>query len=115
MLTREQVKRKWMEIIESIHKHEVFSSVEGAWRLAQWVESQDERGDRLEATIDRMAGTIVDLRMALATVEEIYRQEGLTHYTTESGEQEINPAYSVICNALRQSGGLTKKAEEFFE
>jgi hypothetical protein len=37
MLTREQVKQKWIEIIESVHKEKVFSSVEGAWQLAQWV------------------------------------------------------------------------------
>jgi len=42
MLTREQVKQKWIEIIESVHKEKVFSSVEGAWQLAQWVESQYE-------------------------------------------------------------------------
>lgn len=102
MLTREQVKQKWIEIIESVHKEKVFSSVEGAWQLVQWVESQDERGDRLEAMVDRMAETIVDLRMALATVKEVYEQEGLTHYTTESGERVVNPTYDTIYNALKQ-------------
>lgn len=40
MLTREQVKQKWIEIIESVHKNQVFSSVEGAWQLTQWVEQR---------------------------------------------------------------------------
>lgn len=38
MLTRDEVKEKWIQIIESVHKERVFSSVEGAWQLAQWVE-----------------------------------------------------------------------------
>lgn len=60
----------------------------------------NERGDRLEAMIDRMSGTIVDLRMTLATVKEVYEQEDWTHYKTEQGVREINPIYEMICDAL---------------
>lgn len=38
MLKRDEVKAKWIQIIESVHKDRVFSSVDGAWRLAQWVQ-----------------------------------------------------------------------------
>lgn len=77
------------------------------WGLENLV---NDRGDRLEAMVDRMAETIVDLRMALATVKEVYEEEGWTHYTTEDSESEINPTYSVIVEALQQESGLTQRA-----
>jgi hypothetical protein len=69
-----------------------------------------DRGDRLEAMVDRMSETIVKLRMALATVKQVYEDEGLTHYKTENGESEINPTYAVIVEALQQKSGLTMRA-----
>lgn len=71
-----------------------------------------ERGDRLEAMIDRMAGTIVDLRMALATVKQVYEEQGWTTYRAENGELEINPTYETIRDALQLESGLTKDAPD---
>lgn len=79
------------------------------WSQANLV---NDRADRLEGMIDRMAETIVDLRMALATVKQVYEEEGLTHYTTENGELEVNPTYSVIVEALQQKSQLTKHAPD---
>ena len=71
-----------------------------------------DRGDRLEAMVDRMSETIVELRMALATVKQVYEDEGLTHYTTENGKSEVNPTYSMIVEALQQKSGLTMRAPD---